>query len=454
MTTLSQRLVEAAVKAVADIPAEVDRSARLHLLDSLAVGALGAARGPVRGLRSLPKGETGRATVIGSPAGAGAPEAALLNGAFIHSLEYDDTHVASVMHGSATLTPAALAAAESAEVGGAQLVAAYAIGWEVLIRMGLASPGTLQARGFQTTSAAGPFAAALVSVLVQGDVEHAVDALGIAGSQPGGTFAFLAGGDTVKAAQPGWAAHSGLWAADLARHGVSGPSGVLDGDYGFYRLYANDPEAPARLGQELDDLGSTWHLPQAAFKLVPACHVIHPYVEAVQQLAAQGLTSDEVATWHVRVAPGAAPVIAEPWAARQRPAKGHDVRWSLPYVMAAQLVDGSVDLSLFDAPIGGARAELAARMTYELWEDSGFPARFPAWVQVTTTDGRTLQAEVDDVLGGAGRPVPEDAVLTKARRCLTGAGLPASSRELVVTMVLEERDFEPAALGALLRHRR
>ncbi|GAB3271404.1 MmgE/PrpD family protein [Kineosporia babensis] len=454
MTSLSQRLADAAVSAAADIPAEVDRSARLHLLDSLAVGSLGAARGPVRGLRSLPKGETGKATVIGSSASASAPEAALLNGSFIHSLEYDDTHVASVMHGSATLTPAALAAAETAEVGGARMIAAYAVGWEVLIRMGLASPGTLQAQGFQTTSAAGPFAAALVSVLVQGDTEHAVNALGIAGSQPGGTFAFLAGGDTVKAAQPGWAAHSGLWAADLARHGVTGPSGVLDGDYGFYRLYADDERAPQRLGAELDSLGHTWHLPDAAFKLVPCCHFIHPYVEAVQQLTAQGLTWENVASWRVRVAPGAAPVIAEPWSTRQLPAKAHDVRWSLPYVMAAQLVDGTVGLDLFEAPIGGARADLAARMTCEPWADSGFPARFPAWVEVSTTDGRQLQAEVNDVLGGAGRPVPEESVLAKTRTCLAEAGLPSSAIELIVTMVLDEKDFDPAALGGLLRLRR
>ena len=60
------------------------------------------------------------------------------------------------------------------EVGadGATMLSAYALGWELLIRMGLASPGTLQARGFQTTSAAGPFAAALVSTLISGDAEQ------------------------------------------------------------------------------------------------------------------------------------------------------------------------------------------------------------------------------------------------------------------------------------------
>lgn len=451
--SLSHRIVDAAVAAAQAVPRDVARIARLHLLDSLGVGLLGARRGPVRGLGRLAAGQPGPATVLGEPTGAPAPVAALINGANIHALEYDDTHVASVMHGSAVLTPAALAAAEETGASGARMVAAYAVGWEVLIRMGLASPGTLQARGFQTTSAAGPFAAALVSILVRGDHEHGVDALGIAGSQPGGTFAFLAGGDTVKAVQPAWAAHAGLWAAELARAGVTGPAGVLDGAYGFYRLYAGDDAAPAALATQLADLGTVWHLTDAAFKLVPCCHFIHPFVEALTRLMADGLRTADVARLHCHVPAGAVPVIAEPWTARQHPATGHDVRWSLPYVLASLLVDGEITLDLFDEPVGGERAQVAARITYERWDDSGFPARYPARIEVHTVDGRTLTAAVDDVLGGPHRPVPEATVLRKAEANLSAAGLERSTVDQLITVVLEEADFDVAALGALLRHR-
>lgn len=449
---LAADLVAAAATAVHEIPEDVRRAARLHLLDSLGVGMLAARQGPLSDLARLATaGSGGACTVLGSATTASSAVAALVNGSRIHSLEYDDTHVASVMHGSATLTPAALAAAEASGGDGEQMLAAYAVGWEVLVRMGLASPGTLQARGFQTTSAAGPFAAALVSVLVQGDLQHGVDALGIAGSQPGGTFAFLAEGATVKAVQPGWAAHSGLWAADLARAGVSGPSGVLDGEYGFYRLYADDPGASAALAEHVDSLGQIWHLRDAAYKLMPCCHFIHPFVEAVDDLVADGLRAEDVATLHCHVPAGAVPVIAEPWEAKQRPSSGHDVRWSLPYVLAARLTDGEVGMDLFEAPIGGARAELAARISYETWSDSSFPSRYPARVEVTTTDGRVMRAEVTDVLGGAGRPVSEDAVRTKALRNLRAAGMGMRESELVVEVVLDAPWLDLPRLSSALR---
>jgi 2-methylcitrate dehydratase PrpD len=454
--SLSQRLVDAAcAAAAAGLPAEVDRSARLHLLDSLGVGLLAAHRGPLQGLERLAVGRPGPATVLGRAEGAAPEVAALVNGTFVHSLEYDDTHVASVMHGSATLTPAALAAAEESGAGGADLVAAYAVGWEVLVRMGLASPGTLQARGFQTTSAAGPFAAALVAVLLQGavghGVGHGVDALGIAGSQPGGTFAFLADGDTVKAAQPAWAAHSGLWAAALARAGVTGPAAVLDGPHGFYRLYADDPAAPEALERELGDLGERWHLPEAAFKLIPACHFIHPFVEALERVLAAGVAPADVAGIRCHVPTGAAPIIASDWPTRQVPPRAHLGRWSLPYTLAGRLVDGTVDLELYARPVDAAHTDVARRVTAEPWEGSGFPARFPARIVVTTTGGEVHDVVVDDVIGGAGRPVPEADVLAKLERNLTGAGLGPGTADELVALVLEGGDFDVARLGALLR---
>jgi 2-methylcitrate dehydratase PrpD len=317
--------------------------------------------------------------------------------------------------------------------------------------MGLASPGTLQARGFQTTSAAGPFAAALVSSLITGDdAVVAVNALGIAGSQPGGTFAFLADGDTVKAGQPAWAAHSGVWAAELARFGMTGPAQVLEGPTGFFTLYADDPEAADRLRSELADLGDRWHLPDAAFKLIPCCHFIHPFVEALSEVLDAGIAADQIASIHCFVPRGAAPIIAEPWDRRQRPATPHDGRWSLPYVLAGRAVDGVVDLELFDSPVDGARVDLASRITYEIWDDSGFPARFPARLQVTLRDGRTIEAVVDDVLGGAGRPVPAADVLAKASTNLRSAGLDESAVQAVLDEFTAKAFPDLARVGELL----
>lgn len=450
--SLSRELVERAHGLHGRLPEHVSEAARLHLLDALGVGVAGSARGPLRDLPAIVAAHPGgRSTVLGTGATTTAPVAALVNGSLIHSLEYDDTHVASIVHGSSTVAAAALAVAQEVDADGGELLSAFALGWEVLVRMGLASPGTLQARGFQTTSAMGPFAAALVSGLLHRDpVDTIVEAVGIAGSQAGGTFAFLAAGDTVKAGQPAWAAHSGLWAGELARGGMTGPEQVLEGPVGFYELYAGDPGGAARLRVQLSDLGERWHLPDAAFKLIPCCHFIHPFVEAVGLALAQGVDPADVATIHCHVPAGAAPIIADPWPARQQPATPHDVRWSLPYVLAARVVDGKVGLDLFTEPIGGARLDLSRRITHETWEDSGFPAVFPARVRVTTHDGRTVEASVPDVLGGGSRPVGRDAVVDKARGNLAAGGWDDEAAGALVEELLDRPQPDLGLMRALL----
>jgi 2-methylcitrate dehydratase PrpD len=427
--SLAEFLVSRARAAIGSIPAEVQRAARLHILDALGVAVLGARRGPLRGLHERFPGAAGAASILGSSRRVAPSVAALINGAYVHSLEYDDTHVASVMHGSSIVLPAALASAEQFGVSGADFVAAYTIGWEVLIRFGLAAPGRLQARGFQTTSAAGPFVAALVSTLLGGDSRVGEAALGIAGMQPGGTFAFLADGDTTKAVQPGWAALSGLIAADLARSGVTGPSGVLDGPYGFFRLFADDDSAADRMRELVETLGHKWFLPEAAFKLIPCCHFVH-----------QGLRAEDVASVACHVPPGAASIIAEPWSAKQFPATPPDARWSLPYVLASVLIDGDVRLDLFSEPIGGARAALAARMRHVPWTNSGFPGRFPARLHVSTRDGRELMSEIDDVRGGPTRPIDAAEVLAKANTNMRLSAISSERRATIVAEILEAAD--------------
>jgi 2-methylcitrate dehydratase PrpD len=444
-------LADALQGSLASIPDEVLASARLHLLDALAVGAVAARRGPVRGVTGLAAtGGAGSCSVLGSPVPTTAPVAALVNGSLIHSLEFDDTHVPSVMHGSSVVAPSALAAAEAVGATGDRMFRGFVLGWEFLIRIGLASPGRIQARGFQITSAAGAFAAATVSALVRGDdADVLANAVGIAGSQAGGTFAFLAEGDTVKAVQPGWAAHSGLLAVELASAGVSGPQHVFGGRYGFYSLYADDADAADRLEIEVGDLGSRWHLPEAAYKLVPCCHYIHPYVEALTSLL-QDVRAEDVRSIHCHVPDGAAPVIAEPWAQRQHPAKAHDARWSLPYVLGMVLLNGRVSAGAFDGPSDAGIMWLADRMDFSVWEGSGFPERFPARMSVTLEDGTVRELSVDDVKGGRTRPIAAADVIDKARGNLQEAGMRDADAEALVQEIVDATEPDPGRIGQLL----
>lgn len=450
----ASRLVRLARTAYADPSAEALRAARLHLMDALAVGLLASAAGPVRGVRQLADSDAGTCTVLGSPRRASEAVAALVNGSLIHSLEFDDTHVASVMHGGAVMAPAALACAEDSGASGRDLLAAFAVGWEVLIRIGLSSPGRIQARGFQITSAAGAFAAALVSGLLHGDDDDVIaNAVGIAGSQAAGTFAFLRDGDTVKAVQPGWSAHAGIMAAQLARTGVTGPNAVFEGRYGFFALYADDPEAADALAVELDDLGSRWHLAEAAYKLLPCCHYIHPFVEALDRMTADGVSASEIVALHCWVPTGAAPVIAEPWPERQRPAKAHDARWSLPYVLALAIRNGRITAADFDGTCEEDVMALAERITYEPWPDSGFPQRFPARLRAQLVDGSSRDVMVEDVLGGLGRPIEAAHVESKARGNLAQAGFPDDRIDAFVAALLGSEELDLGTLRAVMELR-
>jgi 2-methylcitrate dehydratase PrpD len=215
--TLARELVRALrASSQAPLPDEVALAARLHLLDALGVG-LASAGSPVGAAYrdfapELASG--GPATVLGQTSGATAADAALINGGLIHSLEFDDTHTASIAHGSAVIAAASLAVGEAQGASGPALLGAFARGWEVLIRFGLASPLGFPSRGYQTTAVCGPLGAALVASEFLGlSEDQSVAALGISLSQASGVFEFLTNGSSVKSLHPGWAAHGGVLAA-------------------------------------------------------------------------------------------------------------------------------------------------------------------------------------------------------------------------------------------------
>lgn len=414
--------------AAQPLPAAVAAAAQLHLLDAIGVG-LAASASPVgasyRGFAT--DLGAGPASVFGRAEGATAADAALVNGGLIHSLEYDDTHTGSIVHGSAVLAAASLAAAESGKASGAALLRAYAIGWEVLVRFGLAAPGGFQARGFQVTSVGGCLVAALIAATLGGlDEDTTVAALGIALSQASGVFEFLSNGSSVKSLHPGWAAHAGLIAARLAACGMTGPETSLDGRFGLFATFAGDATAPDRLRGMLGEIGTRWSVTEAAFKFQPCCHYIHPFVEAGGLLLAHGLRPEDVATLVCRVPAGAAPIICEPWERKLDPPTPHAARWSLPAVVAARLVDGPIGLATFEQPLSAAARALARNMRWEVMAEADFPRVFEAELVCTLRGGRVDTVRVADVYGNAGRPAPADDVRAKFRSNAARA-LPAAA---------------------------
>lgn len=456
--TLARQFVQA-LRASANAPLspELRLAASLHFVDALGVG-LAAAGSPV-GLAYREVGQRwargGPATVLGQSLGATPAEAALVNGGLMHSLEFDDTHTGSIMHGSSVVASAALAAAEACGSSGAEMLGAYIRGWEALARFGIAAPGRFHSRGFQATSVAGTLAAALVSAELEGLSEtQTLAAIGIALSQSSGVMEFLSNGSSVKSLHPGWAAHGGLMAAELARAGMTGPETSLDGRWGLFNQFSDDPDAVEHFRRLIGDLGQRWHLPDAALKFYPCCHYLHPFIEAAGLLAERGVRAADIVAIVCKVPAGAAPVICEPWERALHPANGHAARWSLPITVATRLIEGRVDLETFETSASPEVRALAAKTRWVPLNDARFPERFEAVVTCELRDGTRQTVRIEDVDGNHTRPPSSERVLAKFRRNAARSLRPAAIESLEKVCLHLDAPGSLAALTEALRQTR
>jgi len=421
MTSASESLAAfGAELEYTSIPGEVVERVQLHLLDvvgvALASASMDFGREIVAACRSL--GGEGGCAVIGARIRAPAAWAALANGALAHGLDYDDTHQESVVHVSAGIAPAALAAAEEAAASGAEFLAAFVAGLEVSIRIGLAARGGLHDRGFHPTGICNAFGAALLSARLAGlEARGIADAVGIAGSQAAGLLEFLSDGCDVKRIHAGWAAHAGIVAARLAQHGFSGPREVLEGRLGFYRSHLG--ENGWHLEPVTRDLGRRWHCAEIALKPYPCCHYNHAFADAALRLRHEHrIDPAEIERVECLVAAREIPIVCEPSAAKRAPQTEYGAKFSLPYAVACILVRGRLDLDDFTAP-ALADAEvlaLAKRIDHSVDPTAEFPLRFGGAVQIHMRDGRVLEAREPVNRGSAERPLTRAEVEDKFRR--------------------------------------
>src|SRR5437660_2582885 len=139
--TLGEALAEFAVATTFEgLPPEVVRSVEWRLLDTVGICLASRHFGLADGVVELVNCWGGReqAGLLGGGPRCPAPQAALVNGTLAHSLDFDDTHLPSVLHPSASIVPAVLAMAEATERSGAEALAAMAVGIEVTVRLGMA----------------------------------------------------------------------------------------------------------------------------------------------------------------------------------------------------------------------------------------------------------------------------------------------------------------------------
>ena len=288
------------------VPPEVSLRARHLMLD--AIGCAMAARredfadrftNAVHALGADVEG--GRSAVIGQARRLPLRDAALLNGVLTHGLDYDDTHMAGVIHLSVSVLPALLALAGRRRASGAEMLVAYIAALEAGARISSVTKSGLHAHGFHPTGVVGAFASSLAAGRVMGlSARQLVHAQGAALSLASGSLQFIEDGAWTKRFHPGWAAQAGLTAATFAAHGIAAPQSPYEGRYGFYRLYLGEAEharidlALATANLAADGSASRWEIDNVAIKPFPMCHFVHASADAAIALHRRGVDAARI----------------------------------------------------------------------------------------------------------------------------------------------------------------
>jgi 2-methylcitrate dehydratase PrpD len=370
------------------------------------------------------------ATAIGTGLRLPAPSAALLNGTLAHSLDFDDTHLPSVLHPSSPVVPAALAVAEATGAPATALLDAAGVGVEVAVRLGMGGydrelgNSVFFERGQHATSICGAVGAAVAAAMVGGlDAERIAHAAGIAASMGAGLLEANRTGGTVKRMHCGWAAHAGVVAADLARHGLTGPPTVVEGRFGFLQAFCGER---ADVDAVVSGLGEHWELPGIFFKPYPCNHFTHAGIDAALRLRARGVDPARIEEIELGVASPVLRTIAEPPEEKARPRSGYHAAFSGPYTVAAALVGGGGpghglglghDDFTDEAAADERRLALAAKVhcVADARCDEIFPNQFPAVLRVRLDDGERHEVRVDANRGGPGNPLSSEEHAAKFR---------------------------------------
>jgi 2-methylcitrate dehydratase PrpD len=427
--TVAERLAEFAAGVLDDgAPAAVRASVRDRVLDVLGLQAaaltLPTSTAALRFV--VDQGGAAQASVVGRSERVPAPAAAFANGVLAHSLDYDDTHLPSVLHPSASVVPATLAAAELVGASGAAVLDAAAGGIETVVRLGMAGydrerrASIFFDHGQHATSICGALGSGVSAALLMGlGARGVVDTIGVAASMASGIIEGNRTGGTVKRLHCGWAAQIGVTAAMLVEGGFTGPPTAIEGRFGLLEAFlhgAGDPDAIT------EGLGSRWEVPGIFFKPYPANHFTHTALDAAARMAAAGLRAEDVESAELGVATSTVRTIGEPIEVKRAPETGYQAQFSGPYMVALGLLGGgglgaSLDDFRDELVRAPERRALMARITVvpDAECDAVFPDQFPAVLRVVTRDGSRLEERVMVNRGGPERPLAPEELRTKFR---------------------------------------
>jgi 2-methylcitrate dehydratase PrpD len=371
-----------------DLPADVIAIAKHCVLDWVAVAVQGTREPLVTILAEQVAAEGGSecATLIGRSRGATPRQAALVNGAASHALDYDDVNIRMMGHPTAGILSASMALAESRGASGRDLIVAFVAGYETACEIGEIVSPSHYARGFHATGTVCTFGAAAACAHLCGlDGSAVATALGIAGTQAAGLKSMFA--TMCKPLHAGKAGESGLLAAELAARGFNSRIDVLECENGFVATHADG----VRPLHQFSSGSGRYHIADNLFKYHASCHQTHAAIEALRALQAEhDFSCSDVVKVTLRHDVGADSICNIAC-----PASGLEIKFSLRMIAALALagVDTAEVVSFSDAKARDPGLQ-ALRDRVEVTFARDWPlTRSEVTVQVA--DGRVLEGSHD-----------------------------------------------------------
>ena len=405
-----------------DLPPALRHEGRRSLLNFLGC-ALGVAHTPPVGMAVrtlLPLSGADRVTVIGRAERLDPLGAAFVNAVGGNLLDYDDTHLRTVIHPTAPVAPAAIALAEQRGLSGAAVLHAFILGAEVACRIGNAVSPNHYARGWHITSTCGVFGAAAASARLLGlTADQTWHPLGIAASQSAGVVENLP--SAAKNVSVGNAARNGLFAALLAEQGYTAAPAAIEGPLGWARAMGDVPAVAETTG----DLGVRWEMLSNTYKPYPCGIVMHAVIDACLALRREhALTAADIAAITVTgdqlLSDRGDRVVTN----------DRDARVSIHHCAAVSFLFGAAGLREFSDAVVHDPAVAALRARTRARVDPSSP-RGAATASVRTTDGRVLETTVLHPRGSIERPLSDREIEAKVRDSAHHGGFTGAIEDVI-----------------------
>ncbi|HEV3384388.1 MAG TPA: MmgE/PrpD family protein [Gemmata sp.] len=418
--TLAYRIAEYAHKLTYEkLTKEAIHETKRRFIDSFAtaVGAMPAIAYEIAKKCALQVTSNPGATLLGG--GQSSIEwATFVNGLLIRYLDFNDTYLSKEpAHPSDNLAPV-MSVGEANGAGGRDLITAAVLAYEIQCRF--CDAASLRKHGIDHVTYGAISSAVAAGKLMKLSAEKLTHAIGLAG------VCNVALRQTRSGELSEWkgcafanAARNGVFAALLAREGLSGPAPIFEGDLGFFQLVSREAFDPAPFGAEFGNQDG-FMINKTYIKFWPAEYHSQSAIDAAIQLRKE-LNGDVSAVTKIVIDTFEASYniigkYPEAWAPKTRETADH----SLPYCTAVALYDGDVTLSTFDASRFTDPALLRFTSLVEVKHDATLDPRYPRGIPnritLTLKDGKQLSREVEFPRGHAGNPMTDEEVEAKFRR--------------------------------------